>query len=153
MESDKCYIHIIVAKPFVRRFILRAGYTNGGIFRFECALVAFKGINAYSEGIFIVIPAPEPVLPQDITVLSVSPYLPPDSLKNFSLQGMATLVVRASSKLGSSYASSIMTVCSSGAETPKVSALFPPLPISFAFLIAKRREANGAAVAGVSAAR
>ena len=86
-------------------------------------------------------------------MLSVSPYLPPDSLKNFSLQGMATLVVRASSKLGSSYASSIMTVCSSGAETPKVSALFLPLPISFAFLIAKRREANGAAVAGVTARR
>lgn len=66
---------------------------------------------------------------------------------------MATLVVRASSKLGSSYASSIMTVCSFGAETPKVSALFLPLPISFAFLIAKRREANGAAVAGVTARR
>ena len=44
-------------------------------------------------------------------------------------------------------------LCTSGAETPKVSALFLPLPISFAFLIAKRREANGAAVAGVTARR
>lgn len=93
-------------------------------FSLECALVAFKGINAYSEGIFIVIPAPEPVAAAGYYGVERKPVLAARFLKNFSLQGMATLVVRASSKLGSSYASSIMTVCSSGAETPKVSALF-----------------------------